>query len=49
MGRDYLPDGRKMAHGLIHIRYADKKLLLEIKNSIMLYKEKFLLQTAKSE
>ena len=29
---DFREDGRKMEYGMIHIRYHDKKLLLEIKN-----------------
>ena len=33
---------RKMEYGLVHIRYIDKKLLLDIKDSIDFYKKKFL-------
>ncbi len=32
---------RKMEYGLIHIRYSDKKLLLEIKKTIDYYKNKY--------
>ncbi len=38
---DFRKDGRKMPFGLIHIRYNDKKLLLEIKSLIECYKRKF--------
>jgi len=38
---DFKPDGRKMEHGLIHVRYIDKKLLLELKSLIQSYKEKY--------
>lgn len=34
-------NGRKMEHGMVHIRYSDKKLLLDIKDSINYYKFKF--------
>lgn len=34
-------NGRKMEHGMVHIRYIDKKLLLDIKDSINSYKLKF--------
>jgi len=40
--KDYNINGRKMKYGLVHIRYIDKKLLLNIKDSINLYKRKFL-------
>ena len=40
--KDFRQDGRKMKHGLVHIRYHDKKLLLNIKNYIDFYKNKFL-------
>ncbi len=33
---------RKMQFGMVHIRYIDKKLLLDIKESINFYKRKFL-------
>lgn len=39
--QDFRKDGRKMKNGLIHVRYSDKKLLLELKRSIEEYKEKF--------
>ena len=39
---DYQEKGRKMARGLVHIRYSDKKLLWNIKDSIDFYKGKFL-------
>lgn len=35
---DFKIDGKKMKYGLIHIRYYDKKLLLEIKKMIDSYK-----------
>ena len=39
---DFRKDGiRKMKHGLIHIRYSDKKLLISIKDLISFYKKKF--------
>ncbi len=38
---DFRKGGRKMEHGLVHIRYIDKKLLLEIKKLINNYKVKF--------
>lgn len=34
---DFKVDGRKMKYGMIHIRYHDKKLLLELKNMIQSY------------
>ncbi len=40
--KDYKTDGRKMKYGLIHIRYHDKKLLLEIKKMIDSYRSKYL-------
>lgn len=39
--RDFRKDGRKMQYGLIHIRYGDKKLLLEILRLIEYYKLKY--------
>ncbi len=39
---DFRVGGRKMKYGLIHIRYHDKKLLLEIKKLIDSYKSKYL-------
>ncbi len=38
---DFRKDGRKMEHGLIHVRYIDKKLLLDIKSKISEFAEKF--------
>lgn len=38
---DYKKDGRKMEHGMIHIRYHDKKLLLELKSMIESYVLKY--------
>src|SRR3989339_604550 len=38
---DFRTDGRKMLCGMIHIRYADKKLLIEIKKLIDCYKAKY--------
>ncbi|MEK7507600.1 MAG: hypothetical protein AAB602_00760 [Patescibacteria group bacterium] len=38
---DFRKDGRKMKHGLIHIRYGDKKLLLEILRLIEYYQLKY--------
>ncbi|MSU56353.1 MAG: hypothetical protein EXS51_03545 [Candidatus Taylorbacteria bacterium] len=31
---DFRIDGRKMKHGMVHVRYSDKKLLIELKNLI---------------
>ncbi|MEK7180997.1 MAG: hypothetical protein AAB738_01510 [Patescibacteria group bacterium] len=39
--KDFKKDGRKMEHGMIHVRYIDKKLLLDIKDRIGKYVEKF--------
>lgn len=39
--KDFRENGRKMEHGLIHIRYYDKKLLLEILRLIEYYKSKY--------
>lgn len=39
---DFSANARKMKYGLIHIRYYDKKLLLEIKKMINSYKIKYL-------
>lgn len=38
---DFREDGRKMENGMIHIRYSDKKLFLDIMNSISQYKKRF--------
>ncbi len=38
---DFRKEGRKMKHGLIHIRYYDKKLLLEILSQIEYYRDKY--------
>ncbi len=39
---DFKKEGiRKMNYGLIHIRYADKKLLISIKDLISFYKKKY--------
>ncbi|MFA5791511.1 MAG: hypothetical protein WC884_00545 [Candidatus Paceibacterota bacterium] len=38
--KDFRKDGRKMEHGMIHIRYADKKLFLCIMKEIDLFKLK---------
>ncbi len=37
---DFREDGRKMKYGMIHIRYHDKKLLLDIKSMIESYVKK---------
>lgn len=39
--KDFQEHGRKMEHGLIHIRYADKKLLIQIDAWIKEYCKKF--------
>ncbi len=39
--KDFKKDGRKMEYGMIHVRYIDKKLLLDIKDRIGKYVEKF--------
>ncbi len=39
--QDFNPSGRKMVHGLVHIRYCDKKLLLQIDAWIKEYCKKF--------
>lgn len=39
---DFKPEARKMKYGLVHIRYYDKKLLLELKKMIDSYKEKYI-------
>lgn len=38
---DYRDSERKMKYGLIHIRYSDKKLLLDVLNLIESYKSKY--------
>jgi predicted DNA-binding protein YlxM (UPF0122 family) len=38
---DFKEDGRKMKYGLIHVRYYDKKLLLDIKSMIESYVVKY--------
>jgi hypothetical protein len=38
---DFNSHGNKMTNGLIHIRYGDKKLLLEIKSMIESYVSKY--------
>ncbi len=38
---DFRKDGRKMVYGLVHVRYGDKKLLLEIENMIDCYVKKY--------
>ena len=38
---DFKENGRKMKYGMIHIRYHDKKLLLEIKSMIQSYVRKY--------
>lgn len=35
--RDFRPEGRRMPHGLVHVRYSDKKLLLDIRKLIESY------------
>lgn len=40
--KDFKEKSRKMKYGLIHIRYHDKKLLLEMKKMIDSYKIKYL-------
>lgn len=39
--KDFKVEGRKMKYGLVHIRYHDKKLLLEIKKMIDSYIHKY--------
>ncbi|MSU45217.1 MAG: hypothetical protein EXS47_01120 [Candidatus Zambryskibacteria bacterium] len=34
-------DGNKMKHGMVHVRYSDKKLLLDIKSMIEFYVKKY--------
>src|SRR3989344_84414 len=36
--KDYREDGRKMEHGMVHLRYGDKKMLRDILNLIESYK-----------
>ncbi|MDO8656543.1 MAG: hypothetical protein Q7K45_04850 [Nanoarchaeota archaeon] len=43
--KDFRIGGRKMKYGLIHIRYHDKKLLLELKKMIDSYKSKYTRQS----
>lgn len=38
---DFRENGRKMEHGMIHVRYHDKKLLLDIKSMIESYVQKY--------
>lgn len=38
---DYKENGRKMTYGMIHIRYGDKKLLLDILSLIVQYKDQY--------
>ena len=39
--KDFKPNARKMEHGLVHIRYSDKRLLSEIKYMIDSYSQKY--------
>ncbi|MEX2008273.1 MAG: hypothetical protein WD850_02205 [Candidatus Spechtbacterales bacterium] len=39
--RDFRPHGRKMPYGMVHIRYADKKLLMAVKKLIEYYVAKY--------
>jgi hypothetical protein len=39
--KDFKLDGRKMLYGMIHVRYGDKKLLLDILSQIEKYKDRF--------
>lgn len=39
--RDYKADGRKMKYGLVHIRYSDKKMLIDLLNLIESYRLKY--------
>lgn len=39
--KDYKTDGRKMKHGLVHIRYGDKKLLIDLISMIDYYVNKY--------
>ncbi|MDO8574287.1 MAG: hypothetical protein Q7R86_01545 [bacterium] len=39
--KDFRKNGRKMENGMIHVRYIDKKLLLDIKERIAKYVRKF--------
>lgn len=38
---DFKKDGRKMKYGMIHVRYHDKKLLLDVKSMIESYVKKY--------
>ena len=38
---DFKEDGRKMKYGMVHVRYHDKKLLLDIKSMIESYVRKY--------
>jgi len=39
--QDFRAEGRKMQYGMIHIRYSDKKLFLEIEEAIKSCKDKY--------
>lgn len=39
--KDFRSDGRRMQNGLVHIRYSDKKLLLDFRKLLESYKRKF--------
>lgn len=43
--QDYRSDGRKMKYGLIHIRYSDKKMLIDLLNLIESYRRKYCVGT----
>lgn len=42
---DFSSNGRVMRYGMIHVRYSDKKLLLDILQQVDRYKEKFCVGT----
>lgn len=39
--QDFRVDGRKMKYGMVHIRYSDKKMLIDLLNLIESYKSKY--------
>lgn len=43
--QDYRAQGRKMKHGLVHIRYSDKKMLIDLLNLVESYRLKYCVGT----
>ncbi len=43
--KDYKSDGRKMKYGLVHIRYSDKRMLIDLLNLVESYRLKYCVGT----